>query len=197
MNTRVATQRDGDVVISTMAAAFDDDPVWSWVFPDEKKRASQFAVWFGLFFDSALPHRWVWLTGERAAAAAIWTPPGERELSAEAEARVEPFLRDALGAHAPAVLGLIERLEEAVPSDMDFYYLSFLGTNPDHRGKGLGMALLADNLDRIDAEGRPAYLESSNPANNMRYERLGFKRHGELTTPDGAHRITTMWREAR
>ena len=36
------------------------------------------------------------------------------------------------------------------------------------------MGLLAENLQRIDAEGAPAFLESSNPANDHRYERLGF-----------------------
>ena len=197
MNTRAATQADAGAVVATMAGAFHDDPVWSWAFPDEKKRADQLAAWLGLFFESALPNGWVWLTGEQAAAASIWTPPGESELSEDAKARVEPFLRDAVGAHAPSVLELMELFEEACPSDTDFFYLSFLGTNPNHRGKGLGVALLGENLDRIDADGKPAYLESSNPANNARYERLGFRRHGELETPDGAHTVTTMWREAR
>ena len=59
------------------------------------------------------------------------------------------------------------------------------------------MALLADTLARIDEEGAPAYLESSNPANDARYERLGFLKVGEFSTPDGAHTVATMWREVR
>ena len=61
----------------------------------------------------------------------------------------------------------------------------------------VGMALLAEDLRLIDAEGLPAYLESSNPVNDRRYERLGFVRVGEFETPDGAHTLTTMWREGR
>jgi hypothetical protein len=57
------------------------------------------------------------------------------------------------------------------------------------------MDLLAANLAQIDAEAAPAYLESSNPTNNARYERLGFKPHGEFSTPEGRHTVTTMWRE--
>ena len=57
------------------------------------------------------------------------------------------------------------------------------------------MALLAENLKRIDAEGFPAYLESTNPANNSRYERLGFRQIGEFTTPGGERTVGTMWRE--
>jgi GNAT superfamily N-acetyltransferase len=36
------------------------------------------------------------------------------------------------------------------------YYLSLLGTRDEHRGRGLGMALLKENLARIDAERMPA-----------------------------------------
>jgi hypothetical protein len=56
------------------------------------------------------------------------------------------------------------------------------------------MALLADGLARIDAEGLPAYLESSNSANDHRYERLGFGRVGEFKRPDEAVTVSTMWR---
>jgi GNAT superfamily N-acetyltransferase len=192
---RVATNADRDAVIATIVAAFNDDPLWTWMFPDPHQRAEQHATIFGLYVDSALPKGWVWVTDDRASAASVWTPPGEPELSEKAEARLEPFLRDALGSHAPAVLETIERFEAAIPKAPAFYYLSFLGTRPDRRGQGLGMGLLAENIARIDAEGKPAYLESSNPANDSRYERLGFRRSAEFSTPDGEHTVTTMWRE--
>ena len=57
------------------------------------------------------------------------------------------------------------------------------------------MALLADNLERMDAEGVPSFLESSNPGNNARYERLGFSQVGEFTTPGGERTVATMWRD--
>jgi hypothetical protein len=48
----------------------------------------------------------------------------------------------------------------------------------------------------MDRRGLPAYLESSNPANNRRYESVGFAQVGEFTTPDGARTVATMWRDA-
>jgi len=63
--------------------------------------------------------------------------------------------------------------------------------------RGAGMALLADNLAVIDAERMPAYLESTNPANNHRYERLGFRAIGSFAVPRDGHVIATMWRPAR
>lgn len=92
---------------------------------------------------------------------------------------------------------LLERFDASHPTGDPHYYLSLLGTHPDCRGLGLGMALLAENLAKIDEEAMPAYLESSNPENVKRYERLGFRRVGEFSTPDGSRIVASMWREAR
>jgi predicted GNAT family acetyltransferase len=60
------------------------------------------------------------------------------------------------------------------------------------------MRLLAENLERIDAQHMASYLESSNPANNHRYERLGFEAVGEFQPPvRESAPVTTMWRAAR
>jgi len=166
------------------------------MFPDPEQRAEQHKTIFSLYAESAIPNGTVWVTDDDASAAAIWTKPGGRELTDEAERRLEPYLTEVLGGHARAVLETFHRFEAAAPKEPPFYYLSFLGTHPDHRGRGLGMGLLAGNLDRIDAEGKPAYLESSNPANNPRYEALGFQRYAEFSTPGDEHTVTTMWREA-
>ncbi len=56
---------------------------------------------------------------------------------------------------------------------------------------------MAENLAHIDEEGMPAYLESSNPANNHRYERFGFVKIGAFFPPGGETPVTTMWRDAR
>lgn len=194
INPRRATVADAGPIVATLSAAFDADPLWSWAFPDAKKRPAQYEVFFGLFVESAIPNGWVWTT-DQAGAVAVWSPPGKSELSDEAEAKLEPFLTDELGPHAKPVLQVFESFESACPQDQDFYYLSLLGTHPNYRGRGLGMSLLAANLAQIDAEPMPAYLESSNPANDARYERLGFRPRTEFSTPGGRHTVTTMWRE--
>jgi GNAT superfamily N-acetyltransferase len=187
---RVASSRELDAVTRTLWLAFRADPLWRWALPDHAKLEPLWRFWIR----SALRYPWVWVAGDYAAAS-VWIPPGGTDLTGEEEARFEPLLRELAGAHAPAVLELLDRFDEAHPRDRPHYYLSILGTHPDFRGRGVGMALLADNLARIDDEGMPAYLESSNPDNVPRYERLGFRKVGEFSTPDGSHAVATMWRE--
>ena len=193
----IATEADRDGVVETIVSAFHSDPLWSWMFSEASLRSEQHATIFGLYVDSALPRGGVWMSDERPSAAAVFTQPEQPELSEDAEARLEPFIREALGPHASAVLETIHRFEAAAPQGRPFYYLSFLGTRADSRGKGIGMALLAELTALADQDGQPTYLESSNPGNNHRYERLGFEGHGTFETPDQLHTVTTMWREPR
>ena len=145
---------------------------------------------------TAVPYGWVWMT-EDGGAASSWIPPGKPELSEEDEAQVEPLVRRLVGAHADDVLTLLDRFHSNHPSAEPHFYLSLLGTHPDHRGQGKGMGLLAANLARIDQLGMPAYLESSNRANDQRYERLGFVHVGEFAAPGGEPTVACMWRDSR
>jgi GNAT superfamily N-acetyltransferase len=190
MNVRVATDGDLAGITETLTAAFAADPLWSWAFPEREALAE----WWRFLIRSALRYPWVWLVDEYAAAS-VWIPPGGRELTTAEEDSVDGLLSGLCGPRAPEVLELLERFERSHPAGRPHYYLSLLGTHPEHRGKGVGMSLLADNLRRIDGEGLPAYLESSNPANDSRYERHGFKRVGEFSRPDGGLEVATMWRE--
>ena len=192
---RPATPADLPALVETISFAFHEDPAWSWAFPDPERRREQYAAFWTLMISGALRYPWVQMT-KLCDAAAVWIPPGGSELSDEQEAQVEPLLEELVGSRAGEVIELLERFDAAHPRNEPHYYLSLLGTHPDSAGRGLGMALLAENLARIDADGMPAYLESSNPANNHRYARHGFVAIGEFFAPTGTTPITTMWRDA-
>ena len=197
VRARVATSgADLSTVTETISRAFQDDPTWSWAFPDPARRQEQYAVFWRFLTAGAMRYPWVIMT-DLGEAAAVWIPPGGTEIPEEDEAVVEPLLEDLVGPRAGEVIELLARFDAAHPRNEPHYYLSLLGTHPAHAGRGLGMALLADNLQRIDQERKPAYLESSNPANNHRYERHGFAKVGEFFPPSSDVPVTIMWRDAR
>ena len=115
----------------------------------------------------------------------------------EIEARVLELLQQGLPPAAfDSILELFERFESAHPHE-PHAYLGILGTHPDFRGRGIAQQLLAENLRTLDAEATPAYLESTNPVNNHRYERAGFEKVGEFTSVLNDAPISTMWRSPR
>src|SRR5262245_2542197 len=196
MEVRAATAPDLPELVETISLAFHDDPTWRWAFPDPDLRQQQYAAWWGLLIGSALRYPWV-LRTDGFEAVAVWSPPGAVELTDEETDRVEPLMESLVGERAPDVIELLDSFEANHPHE-PHYYLSLLGTHPGHRGGGIGMALLAESLARIDAERMPVHLESSNPANNHRYERLGFEATGAFHPPDRPDLpVTTMWRPAR
>lgn len=196
LSVRPATPADLPAVTETISLAFHADPAWSWAFPDEARRQEQYAVFWSFMIGGALRYPWVLMT-DRAEAVAVWVPPGGTEIADEDEERVHPMIEELVGARAGEVMELFARFDAAHPDDVPHYYLSLLGTHPSAAGRGLGMALLAESLARIDLEHMPAYLESSNPANNHRYQRHGFEKIGGFYPPGGEIPVTTMWREAR
>jgi GNAT superfamily N-acetyltransferase len=193
---RVATPADVPAITETISLAFHTDPTWSWAFPDEARRQAQYAVWWRFLIDAALrfDDPAVFVT-EGSEAAAIWLPPGESELSPEDEERVPALVRELVGDHADDFMELLEGFETVQPADPPHYYLSLLGVHDQHRGNGIGMALLRENLARFDREGVPTYLESSNAINDHRYEGLGYRKVGEFNTADDSATITAYWRD--
>ena len=190
------TDAEAEQVTELFTLAFHDDPTWSWAFPDAEKRVAHHRIWWGLYMHSALPHGCVWMT-EDGGAASLWIPPNAPELSEEDEARVDPLLRELVDVHADDVLTLLDRFDANHPRHTPHYYLSLLGTHPEHRGQGKGMGLLAENLAQMDEQGIPAYLESSNRSNDHRYERLGFVHVGEFAAPADGPTVACMWRDPR
>ena len=194
MTARPATWADLSAVTETISLAFHDDPAWSWAFPDAARRQEHYAVFWGLAVGSALRYPWVLMT-ESCEAAAVWIPPHGTEMAGEDESRLGPMLEELVGSHASQVMELLARFDAAHPHEEPHYYLSLLGTHPHHAGRGIGMALLAESLDRIDQERMPAYLESTNPDNNRRYQRHGFEAIGSFYPPGSDVPVTTMWRD--
>lgn len=194
---RVATEADQEAIGRTLAAAFEHDPLWGWAFEDaeRERKLAALAEVFGFFAAAALDHGWVRVT-DGVEAVALWIPPGAPEMSPADEERMPEVVAAACGPESAArVLELLAAFEANHPHEPPHFYLSLLGTHPDHAGHGHGLGLVADCLAEIDAGDPPAaaFLESSNPGNVPRYERLGFRPTHEVELIGGLHG-TQMWR---
>jgi GNAT superfamily N-acetyltransferase len=188
-NVRKATSDDIEALCPTLAAAFFDDPVLSWIYPDVGDRSSRLRGFFGPILRAALPCGGTdTVPGNHAAA--IWLPP-------HAEIDEEPMVEEivaASGPHADRVYTLMEAIDDKHPQDTPHHYLFVLGTRPEWQSQGLGSALLRSVLEPSDVDGVPAYLEASSERNRQLYLRHGFEVRQEVVLPDGPP-LWCMWRD--
>jgi len=191
---RRGTAADREAMLTTLTRAFADDPVWgAWAFPDRARALEQRRVFFGLWVEMSLRDGWLMVTGG-CEAVASWFPPGAGDDTPEDAALFRRLAHQHLGPRAPLFLEGCALIERSRRGDEPFHFLSLLGTHDAHRGQALGGTLLDASLAIVDREGRPAYLDSTNPANIPFYERRGFRRMGAYRLPDGP-RIEPMWRK--
>jgi GNAT superfamily N-acetyltransferase len=194
VEVRVAGRGDAGEAAEVLAHAFYDDPVFSWLVPVGGSRDRRLRRFFLTeLHHESLRHGAVevaWIDG-RAAGAAVWFPPGAG-LGTEVAA-LPGYLR-AFGRRFVNVARFESMAVRVHPREEPHWYLLAIGVAPDRQGEGVGAALLRSRLRRCDADGLPAYLESSKLGNVPLYEHFGFRGTGTLGLPEGAPVVTTMWR---
>jgi GNAT superfamily N-acetyltransferase len=193
---RKATRDDVPELGRTMARAFYDDPALSWATPNADRRERFGPRYFELLIGRIyLPKGEVHMTDD-GKAAALWAPPEKWQSPASASLPLLPVMLRSCGRSLPLAMKMLSTMEARHKAqDEPHYYLPFIGTDPDHRGKGHGTALLADMLRRCDDEGVPAYLESTSIRNQALYHRHGFEILEEMHWPKGGPPWWPMWRD--
>jgi GNAT superfamily N-acetyltransferase len=191
---RKTAAQDLTTMGSVLAAAFHDDPVISWMVPDEARRRTGLAAIMELFAARSQPHGENHLN-DTGTGAAVWAPPAAA-FAPEDEERFGADLAAVAGDDLARVGELGELLDRHHPHEPHHYYLMLLGVRPDHQGTGIGGALLRAVLDRADRDGVPAYLEATSLRNRALYERHGFEVTAELRTSD-CPPLWAMWRHPR
>ncbi|HET8785540.1 MAG TPA: GNAT family N-acetyltransferase [Candidatus Limnocylindrales bacterium] len=195
MRTRAATTRDIDAVARCIALAFATDPVWEPALRRADGRTDHHEPYWRMFVEAAVDQGSTFMT-DAGEAVAVWVPPGGDELTPSGVEALDEFLERNLDPDGvDAMHRLFARFEASRAPLAAHYYLSLLATHPDHRGRGVGQALLAANLAAWDDADVPAYLESTNPANDHRYARAGFRPIGRFETVRDRAWVTAMWRD--
>jgi GNAT superfamily N-acetyltransferase len=190
---RRLTSDDVDAAAAVLADAFDEDPCLRAVLPEPAWRRQILRLVAGSQVRSSLPfgHGFGVVRGGELIGLALWHPPGttisslEAALAAAREGvallpraagrlprltwRIARDLRAAAGYVGPRQLVVLRMRRSPA------WYLAVLAVSPAHQGRGVGRQLLTHVLDRCDADGTPAWLETTNPANPPFYERFGFE----------------------
>ena len=195
---RTARGADLDDVTRVLAEAFAEDPVLAGFVPAGPRQPERLALLFAALLRSGpLPDGTVDVAVDARGGilgAAVWEAPGG--IPAHRTLRQAPTFLRALGvAGALRAAVRLRALDRARPG-LPHWRLAEVGVGAAARGLGVGSALLAHGLARVDADGSAAYLESSTARNRALYLRNGFAELGALTGLAGS-RPVAMWRSAR
>lgn len=181
-----------------LANAFQDDPFYRFVIPDDNRRSKNLRWLMGKVVDYSM------LYGEAHTTPGVegvicWLPPGETEL------RMGRIIRVGLPTIIPrfgfagyrrfddsmAYSGKIHKSSVKEPH----WYLWAIGVHPEYQGKGIGGKLLRPVLARAGRTRTPCYLETHNQRNIPFYEKFGFRIVEEGRVPEHNLPIWAMLKE--
>ncbi len=176
-----------------LGRAFADDPFYRWLLRSDATRDRYARHYFLWLLKRLAPQEQVTMTSD-GAAVALWALPGRwRESTWEA---LTLFVRiaPAMIRYLPSVVGGLADVDRRHPTEPHMH-LALLGTDPLAQGQGRGSAALGPGLALADAEGLPAYLETSTQRNIAFYSRFGFRVTDEVQMPRDGPKLWLMWRD--
>jgi GNAT superfamily N-acetyltransferase len=194
ISVRAAGAADVRPLAEVLARAFEDDPPFVWMLPDERSRLARNRR----FFETVVRTEALAFGGVEVACVdgvivggAVWYPPG-RWTAAMSLRTALGFVRT-FGRRLGRASALSTAMARAHPHQ-PHWYLYAIGVDPARQGSGAGGALLRSRLAHCDQDGQSAYLESSKLANVPLYQHFGFESTGTMELPAGAPALTPMWR---
>lgn len=177
-------------VLSTVLMGFSADPFVRWIYP-EAGNYMNFISAFNARWGKAVDTNTAYVV-EGFKGTALWLPPN---IEADEEAFVKEIEQNVLIEKQESLFKILEELEKYHP-EVPCWYLPIIAVDPHYQNNGIGSLLMKHALEKIDSDGLPAYLESSNPRNMSLYKRYGFETMGQIKVDD-VPPLHPMIREAR
>jgi ribosomal protein S18 acetylase RimI-like enzyme len=178
-----------------LARAFQADPAWVWLIPDERRRAAVLPWLFRVGFEIAVAD--VWTTAGPVLGCARWLPPGRppMRLGAALRAFVSTPLRMREATSRFFAYGRALESMRAEVANGPHWYLAGLGVDPSQQRQGIGSALLGPGIEGAARERLPCVLLTNEERNLSFYERHGFKTVLEGDKPPGGPHAWAMVRK--
>ncbi len=190
ISVRRAVPADVPRLASAFARAFLDDPLMTWVVPEEAGRLERLRRFFahGLGRMVARIVRDVYTTTE-VAGAATWAQPGEWKLPARQMLPGVPGMLRAIGPGGLMRIGRAHTFLESKHRREPHAYLEGLATDPDFQRTGVGSALIQVVLEKVrrGAIARLPHHPESRQRALLRAPRLRGHRRGRHPRGWAAH----------
>ncbi len=165
-------------LVPMLARAFDTDPFYNWILPQDARRAQSFISMFELILGRMSDDLSETFATSALDGCAIWKRPGTHKLSVLRQAQLLPSFTRILGVRrlprSMRLVAHVDRMHSRIAPE-PHVYLYVLGVDPGQQRRGLGAQLLQPGFERADRERHRIYLETARADNVPFYERQGFQ----------------------
>lgn len=162
-------------IVDVLTLAFATDPAARWMYPNSQQYLEYFPNFIRLFGGKAFKSETAFYINSFSAAS-LWLAP---DVSPDEDALVALFQNTVSKDIQDDLFAVFEQMSAFHPEE-PHWYLPLIGVDPTEQNKGYGSMLMQHALAICDREGKPAYLESSNPRNITLYQRHGFEVVGTI-----------------
>ena len=183
------TKSEIEPAAGTLARAFHDYPVFTYVFPDASQRRDELPLLFRSFVRYGVLNGEVYATSRNLEGVAVWIPPDHTNLPSPFPGVSQDAL-DRMG-YWGRETGSIRKSH--VPSA--HWFLMIIGVSPEFQGKGHATIQLAPMLAKIERQHVPCYLDTELEKNVTLYQHFGFRVVDDREIPDTGVRSWGMLRE--
>ncbi len=168
------SSEDEDNIIHVLTQSFKNNKSVQYITGTGKSQEKKLKVLINYSLKYALAFGKIYLTADKKACALVTFPHKTQTTFRTILWDLELVLLCIGLRHIGKVLKRENALKKLHPKT-PFYYLWYIGVNPDHQGQGIGTALLRRIRRDSQNAGMPIYLETSTEKNIPWYEKNGFR----------------------
>lgn len=175
------------------ARAMQDDPIFVKFYPDPIERAHKNFIRCKNMILVGILSGEVYITSNNIEGISVWNPheikdwtigKQSKEILRESrKVRREIYSDREYAIRTSTSMQIFNSLKDEY-ANFPHWYLTFIGVDPVHQGKGYASMLLRAKLSELDKQRLPCYLNTQNEEILPIYEHFGFKLVGKKQVPN-------------
>jgi GNAT superfamily N-acetyltransferase len=198
---RLLVKADLERAVWVQSSAFQNDPLWRYLFPNPAKRAGKLLDFFKVFLKIYIRKHAAFGVGDPIQGVAVWSMPNQSGidygefigfdlLRLVFKGFLFPFIR------ALRIFGIAEVLQKKHSPKLH-YYLNMLAVLPQSQGKGFAAKLIQPFMREAEENFVGVYTDTMNPENVGFYNHLGFACKEKVDVPKTRLNIWALYRQPK
>ncbi len=184
-------------------AAFKDDPVMVFTYPDERVRKEKAQYGFYMIYRYGIKYGLAYTTSNNLDGIIIWLPPDKGIPSFWTMMRNGGFYtmrKSGLNIKALKRTMKIFRYQEErhkALAPFKHWYFENIAVKPEEQGKGYGGLLISSIIKKVEGDGLPIFVETNTEKAASIYQKYGFEVLEHTIIPDTPVPLWCMLRKPR